>query len=418
MADYKFYLKDRNADKETQIRMHIHYNNQIAKVYIGEKIHPESWNSVNMRAKQTKKFPEHPEFNERLEDAVLSAKRALDLLRKENNGHYPTPKVLSKQVRIEIGLEKGKADIDLFHYFDKRSNEEETRLKTKGNKIHSGSFPRGLKRTRDLLLEYQEDTGKRVSFETIDLSFYYDFLDYMRDEKGYRLNTMGKHIKLLKNIMRTALSEGIHDNMAFTHPKFKILEEEGDAIYLDEDDLNLLGSLNLDGFPGLVRVRDLFLAGCWSGVRYGDWRKLSYNNAQGDDIVIKTQKTGKEVRIPILPPLRRILDKYADIELPTLTNQAMNRSLKELGKKMQEKSKLKSLDDEKSKYLRISTHTARRSFATNLYRKGVPIESIMQVTGHKTQQEFYKYIRMTPGEHTDNIRQFYPSSSASIQSAN
>lgn len=417
MADYKLYLKDKKADKETQVRLHIHYNNQIAKVYIGEKVHPNHWNSVNMRAKQTKKFPENPEFNERLEDAVLSAKRALSALRKEMDGLYPDPRILRKRVRIEIGLERDKADLNLFQYFDKRVREEESRLKTVGKRIHSGSFPRGIKRTKELLQEYETAKGRHITFDTIDLEFYHNFCDYMRDDKGYKVNTMGKHIKLLKHVMKTAYAEGMHSNTAYTHPKFKILEEAGDAVYLDEEDLDLMESLDLTSFPGLNRVRDLFLVGSWSGARYGDWSKVNYKNAVDGDIIYKAEKGGREVQVPILDPLRRVLDKYPDSDLPSLTNQPINRTLKELGKKMQENSKLKNLNEEGSKYTRLTTHTARRSYATNLYRRGVPIESIMHATGHTTQQEFYKYIRMTPGEHTDRIRQFFPATSMTIQNA-
>ncbi|MBN2155279.1 MAG: tyrosine-type recombinase/integrase [Candidatus Lokiarchaeota archaeon] len=416
MADYKFYLKEKNADKETQIRLHIHYNNKISKVYIGEKINPCFWNSSNMRAKQTKKFPEHPEFNDRLDNAITNAKIAMDALRKENNGQYPDPRSLSRRVRIVMGLEKGSERLSLFQYFDKRIKEEEIRLAAIGRKIHSGSFPRGLQRTKELLMEFEKDKGTKLSFDTVDLGFYHDLLDYMQNTKGYKYNTMGKHVKLIKHVMKTASADGMHNNMSFTHPKFKILEQEVKTIYLDEDDLQLLENLNLEKNPGLDRARDLFLAGCWTGVRFSDWSKISQANIQERKLIIDTQKTGKKVLIPVLPQLERILEKYSEEELPSITNQSMNRSLKELGKMMIKNSKLKSIGGGASKYLRISTHTARRSFATNLYRRGIPIESIMYVTGHKTQREFYKYIRIPDEEHADSIRQFFPQSSVQLKS--
>jgi integrase len=47
----------------------------------------------------------------------------------------------------------------------------------------------------------------------------------------------------------------------------------------------------------------------------------------------------------------------------------------------------------------ICSHTARRSFATNAYKKGLPISSIMQITGHKTESSFRKYIQLSGKEH-------------------
>ena len=46
----------------------------------------------------------------------------------------------------------------------------------------------------------------------------------------------------------------------------------------------------------------------------------------------------------------------------------------------------------------IKTHTARRSGATNMYLAGIPSIDIMKITGHKTEREFLKYIRVTKEE--------------------
>ena len=52
----------------------------------------------------------------------------------------------------------------------------------------------------------------------------------------------------------------------------------------------------------------------------------------------------------------------------------------------------------KKKYQLLTTHTARRSFATNLYLSGFPSISIMKITGHTTEKSFMKYIKITPTE--------------------
>ena len=45
------------------------------------------------------------------------------------------------------------------------------------------------------------------------------------------------------------------------------------------------------------------------------------------------------------------------------------------------------------KYDMVSSHTARRSFATNFYEDGVPIKQLMAVTGHTTESSFKNYVR-------------------------
>ena len=47
------------------------------------------------------------------------------------------------------------------------------------------------------------------------------------------------------------------------------------------------------------------------------------------------------------------------------------------------------------KYEMIGMHTARRSFATNMYLRGMPTIAIMQLTGHATESNFLKYIKVT-----------------------
>ena len=43
----------------------------------------------------------------------------------------------------------------------------------------------------------------------------------------------------------------------------------------------------------------------------------------------------------------------------------------------------------------VTSHTARRSAATNMFLGGIPPISIMQITGHKTESSFMKYLKMS-----------------------
>jgi integrase len=52
----------------------------------------------------------------------------------------------------------------------------------------------------------------------------------------------------------------------------------------------------------------------------------------------------------------------------------------------------------KEKWELTTSHTARRTFASNLYLEGVPIKFIMKFTGHKTIQSFMSYIHVTDEE--------------------
>ena len=59
------------------------------------------------------------------------------------------------------------------------------------------------------------------------------------------------------------------------------------------------------------------------------------------------------------------------------------------------------------KYEFIMTHTARRSFCTNMYLMGVPVLTIMAISGHKTEKSFRAYIKATGEEHAQIMQQFW-----------
>ena len=69
MRDNSF-LKKPNIKDETLVYLFFSYNNKRLKYSTGEKIHTDYWDSENQKAKGTRKFPEHPEFNSCLNSVI------------------------------------------------------------------------------------------------------------------------------------------------------------------------------------------------------------------------------------------------------------------------------------------------------------------------------------------------------------
>ena len=115
--------------------------------------------------------------------------------------------------------------------------------------------------------------------------------------------------------------------------------------------------------------------------------------------------------IPIHPEVRRIWDEY-DGKLPNvISNQKFNQYIKEVCQAVGiTDSVLKSITrggkkitTAYEKWQLVSSHTARRSFATNLYRQGLPVVTIMAITGHRTEGAFLKYIKVGKEEHAEML---------------
>jgi integrase len=108
-------------------------------------------------------------------------------------------------------------------------------------------------------------------------------------------------------------------------------------------------------------------------------------------------KNGPKLRIPIHKLVRQIIS--VDGFPQSISQQKLNQQIKVLGEMAEINDSIiftrtkgnKRIEYTKYKYELITTHTARRSFASNLLSRGIPKQFIMAVTGHKTESNFNKY---------------------------
>ena len=186
---------------------------------------------------------------------------------------------------------------------------------------------------------------------------------------------------------------------------FKVLQKETDAIYLTEDEIDKIYKLDLKDNKRLEKVRDLFIIECNTGVRFEDLMHIEKENILEHSIKIKIRKTGEVLHTLLLPITRELLKKY-NYQLPTISNTNYNKYIKEIGKLSGLTESIiintyksgKAVSLKKKKYELISSHTSRRSFATNSYKRGDSPILIMSITGHKKESTFLKYIRITNEE--------------------
>jgi integrase len=246
------------------------------------------------------------------------------------------------------------------------------------------------------------------------MSFYEDFLRYTTVKKGLAPNTIGKLITLIKVLLREAYEKGITTNQIYLNSNFKSISSVSDTVYLNDEEIKELQRLDLSKRLSLERVRDAFIVGCYTGLRFSDLTRIKPKNIDNGMIILTQQKTKFEVVIPMLKEVIAILEKY-EFSIPDISNQKYNQHLHELCSKCDLLNEMvttkairggKVMETTQPKYELISSHTARRSFATNEYKRGelTPSE-IMVITGHKTEKSFLKYIRETKKETALRIKE-------------
>ena len=252
------------------------------------------------------------------------------------------------------------------------------------------------KQSVNTLKDFASETKTKLSFDTLDKKFYDKYKGWL--DKKFSTNTTWKHTKELKALLREAEKEGIKVHPAYRIGIFKARQIALKHLYLNDDQVEAIRVVDLSHLPdGYERARRLFMVGALSGLRYSDFNTLSKKHLvkiNGYDYIRKEQiKTGSVVVTPVGKTLKKIL--APGIPSP-LSSQKMNEYIKVVGGLAEIK---------KSK--QITTHTARRSFASNAYADKVPMLEIMGASGHKKESSLLRYINVSAEEHAKRNSQVH-----------
>lgn len=235
---------------------------------------------------------------------------------------------------------------------------------------------------------------------SIGEEFLDDFITFLEDrdlKKGYIAFT----VMIIQGLIVKAHRMGYAVDLSYKEVSFE--GEETDSIYLSMNEITRIYYYK-DLTKSQQKVRDLFIIGCLTGLRFSDFNNLNGSNFIDNYIEKVTTKTKARVVIPMHDYVKDIIKKYGG-DIPNgFTNQYFNRSIKEICKKVGIDDKIvirytrggRLIEDIKEKWQIIGTHTARRSAATNMYLTGrMKTFEIMSITGHTTEESFFRYIKVT-----------------------
>ena len=385
-----FRLNKKNKkDKSGFLRMDFSYTAKRFRYFVGISILEHHWSSTKQRVKSS--VTNSMEINRRLNEiSEETVKVYYDLL---NKNITPSNAVLKEKLDDKLrGISSQLSFFDFVDEFIKRSNNSK-----KPSTIKEYIY------TINDIKKFEKYIKRKIEWETIDMKFYDEYMDYQYNVKGNSQNLFGKRIKTLKTFLNDAYNRGANKHLMYKG--FKVLQKDTDAIYLTEDEIEKIYTLDLKDNARLEKVRDLFIIECNTGVRFDDLMHIEKDNVKKDSIKIKVRKTGKILNTLLLPDTQVILKKYS-YQLPRISNTNYNLYLKEIGKLAEINDAImhntyksgKEISIKKKKFELISSHTSRRSFATNMYHRGYSSVMIMSITGHKKESTFLKYIRITNEE--------------------
>ena len=404
MADIKFKIRDMDSEDAQTIYVTSRFGRNEKLMYATPlKVDPVFWNVKDERVKNSKYCTYKDEINGALNaiEALIKSFMAKSAI---SDGEAVSKNSLKNLLDVHFGKVKANAG-DFHSFFEEFIERCDFRLSPRrGGQTIDYKTKREYARTYYYIQEYEKKRKVRLEFRNIDKLFFNDFVSFLQG-LGLSTNTIWHKTVSIKAVMKAANEQELTGNTKYT--TFKNVSEESQAIALSERELDLLARFDFSKSPRLERTRDLFLVGCWTGLRFSDFTRIRRENIKNGMMTIQQQKTNEFVTIPLHPVFIAIWDKYDGVLPSNISNQKFNDNLKEMCREAKLNDRVmksitkggKKITTVYEKWQLVSSHTARRSFATNLYKSGFPSIGIMQITGHKTESSFLKYIKVSKEEH-------------------
>jgi len=296
------------------------------------------------------------------------------------------------------------------------------KVKVKGGYKHGLSLSRknSYIATKNIIKEYQTKSKKQIHFIDINQALIDKFEHWLLKTKKYAVNTASKHIANIKTVCIEAENKGIQVN---SYAKQITIASESD----DDRYIQTLSFAELDDIikadiksEAHQNARKWLLIGCEIGQRGGDLLDITPDNIRykGGNVYLDLiqQKTKKPVTIGIIAP--HVIDIIENSFPYKITTQKLNKHIKKVcetakinamteGKIFDSKTGRKVLK-EYEKHLLITTHSFRRSFCTNYYKK-IPTPVLMGISGHSKESIFRVYINEPEDtdENADLFMKFY-----------
>ena len=296
------------------------------------------------------------------------------------------------------------------------------KVKVKGGYKHGISLSRknSFIGTKNIIKEYQDKSKKQIHFTDINQALIDKFEHWLLKNKKYAINTSSKHIANIKTVCIEAENKGVQVNSYAK--QITIASESDDDRYIQTLSFAELDEIRKADIKSEAHqnARKWLLIGCEIGQRGGDLLDITPDNIRDKNgkmyLDLIQQKTKKAVTIGIAAPY--IIDILENSFPYKITTQKLNAHIK----KVCETAKINAMTEGKifdkktgrkefksyEKHKLITTHTFRRSFCTNYYKK-IPTAVLMGISGHSKESIFRVYIKAPEDtdENADLFMKFY-----------
>lgn len=387
MATINFYIRPELKDSRGLLPIYLVYQDRGRKFkhYTGHKIGQEHWSMETQRVKS--EFPD----SSRINSFLMSQKEKLEHITKQAvTGNQPVNLQYIKSVFITRSDYKENSFFKTFREFMRTSEQKKKRTTIL---IYETLF-------KDLQ-RFDELYCFNLSFANVNAHFYDLFTCYLGETLNNTNNTISKKIKTLKAFLNYAASQKLIDYAAY-HP-FKTRTQSSLRISLTENELASIYNLNLSIKKELAEARDLFLFGCFTGLKYSDIICQRPQDIINDRIKISSPYTKEVINVPMNNYAIMLIKKYEGRTttcFPVISNTSINKYVKEIARlakintpvEIEVRRGQQVIKSVRPKYELITADTARFTYATLSLRAGMRPELLMMILGHKNIHALLQYV--------------------------
>ena len=253
------------------------------------------------------------------------------------------------------------------------------------------------------LIDYK---GDKMTFEQVDKDFCLGFIEHLKKAKCVHKNmilaenTQYGYMKRLATVLNAAKTDEIIDVSPFEkiRPENKLKQKETERVYLTVDELKILHNTECQR----VDIKNAFLFACFCGLRISDVRELTWDKLQKDNngnmfIKFVAKKTQRNEYLPIREEAIRYLPKKTD---GTSDGDLVFTAISHKGYVNLILQQWTFCAGIKKK---VTFHTSRHTYATLLLSKGVRLEVVSKLLGHKSIKTTEIYAKIVDSAKFDAV---------------
>lgn len=227
-----------------------------------------------------------------------------------------------------------------------------------------GTF-KGYRSVYNAIKRYERMAKTRLTIPMTKQQYMEMYL-FFRENNGLSYNTMARYSRAIRAVIRF-----VDDTSDYSF--LKTAEKPPAVFSLTQDELKKWIDLPIENWR--MKVKDLFILQCLTGMRHGDTQKDLTNNVSDGVLRYVSQKTKILTVVPLRPLALNIINNYGG--LLTITNQCYNRELKWIA----EEYEFNRIVNGKLFHKRISSHVGRKTFISLSIQQKIPLTYVMKMSG-------------------------------------